>query len=109
MNNYRIMYLRNSKGSPIGCLAIDESRSGTVSFQYSVLNPIDNFKRELSRYIAIGRLVEKPIHLSVCRTATRHEVSRQIMSWLANDQLTPSRARRSAAAWLRTNADKIAA
>ena len=101
------MYLRDRKSTPIGCIAIDESRTGIVSFQYSVLNPIDVFERKIARYLALGKLIEMPINLQVSRTASRHEVSRLIMADIANNSQGPSRARRAAKLWLKNKAAVI--
>jgi hypothetical protein len=104
MNNYRIMYLRDRKGAPIGCIAIDESVPGVIGFQYSVLNPLDEFRRDVARQIAIGRLVTRPIKINVPANISRHEGAIRIMSEITKTVACPSRARRAAQLWLRTKA-----
>ena len=63
--NRRVMYLRDSSYTPVGCVAISVSKNRKqVRYQYSVLNPSDDFERSLARHIALGRLVEKPVRLN---------------------------------------------
>lgn len=101
MNDYRIQFLRNSSSHPIGCLAISVNRlHGELSYQYSVLNPRDEFDRKIARQLALGRLVEKPIKLALPRDANMHEISTVVMSDLERSSTAPNRAVKSARLWL---------
>jgi hypothetical protein len=99
----RVMYLRDSNGLPVGCLAIKLNGSKTVTYQYSVLNPLDKFDREVSRVLAKGRLVENPITVSLPFLASRHDISEAVLRDILSNSSAPSRARRAARLWLRTN------
>lgn len=106
----RIMYLRDNKnpqgrGNPVGCLAIglDSITNPTkVSYQLSVLNPVDMFDRKVAKLKATERLNEQPFELSVNLDSefSAHEVSTVVMNHLKNNKTVPTRARKSAAIWL---------
>jgi len=106
---HRIQFLRDSKGQAIGCLAIKaESNVGrnggytTITYQMSVLNPLDKFDRKMARQLALGRLVESPISLTM-RDSTPHRkaITQLVMENIKNDPLAPTRARKAANLWLR--------
>jgi hypothetical protein len=89
---------------PIGCLVTSLSKDRkTIRYQFSVLNPVDEFKRSLARHIALGRLLEIPFRIKGLRG---DENSWQINSLVMEDILNsksrdiPSRARKSAKLWL---------
>lgn len=108
----RIMFLRARHGSAIGCLAIKlhrhtEYNHGLVSYQMSVLNPLDRFNRSLARHIALGRLVESPHTVKVPIEPSMYEVSQAVMKDIAHDSSVPTRARQAARRWLRTNEAKL--
>lgn len=96
------MFLRNSNGQPVGCLAYSiHSTRTSVKYQLSVLNPIDQFNRSLARQIAIGRLVEKPIHIRNLKgTESINNIVQVIMKDIFASSL-PTRARNAARDWLR--------
>ena len=101
--NTRIVYLRDSRYTPTGCVAmtIDED-SRTVSYGYSVLNPTDRFNRKLGRQLALGRMLEQPVHLTLTKRALTDmfEITRTVMEDLAHDLSAPSRAVKSAKNWM---------
>lgn len=100
--NFRLMFLRDAADRPVGCCAIEIKRGARkLNYQLSVLNPTDQFKRELSRTIALGRLVERPISLPLNRDFTMHDISKQVMTHIANSD-APSRAVKAAKAWLKS-------
>jgi hypothetical protein len=111
----RYMYLRDDKGSPIGCLAIQLHRKkGYLEYQLSVLNPVDRFhpltgkqmpfNREVARRLAVGRLVEEPSSVSMGAKDTMTQISITVMQHLSGLQgIQPSRAVRAAKAWLRSH------
>lgn len=103
MTNLRIMYLRDSSGRPLGCLAIRLIRSrGVAEYQYSVQNPVDDYERVLGRQLAIGRMVESPFTAKISKNASMHEVSHAVMSDLIACKGTPTRAVKAAQNWLQT-------
>lgn len=96
----RFMYLRDQKGSPVGCLAI-RADAHTVSYGISVLNPLDDFDRVLARRIAEGRLntgITRTTNLGV--KFNMHEITRQVMTDLYFRKDAPTRARKAAKLWL---------
>ncbi len=101
-NDYRVMYLRNIKGQPVGCLVIDVNRnSNTINYQLSVLNPADRFDRRVARQLALGRLMEDPIAIPMSRKdANMHVISAAVMKNLIIRKSTPSRAVKSAKMWV---------
>lgn len=99
------MYLRAENGHPVGCLAIQLNRSnGTASYQLSVLNPRDRFNRAVARQLALGRLLEEPLKVSVHSEATMHDISEAVMKDIVAYKDAPARAVKSAKLWLRDNA-----
>jgi len=106
------MFLRDRYGSAVGCLAIKLHRhteydQSMVSYQMSVLNPLDKFNRELARTIAKGRLLEAPHVVMVPVEPSMYEVSQAVMKDITHDSTVPTRARQAARRWLRTNEAKI--
>jgi hypothetical protein len=107
---HRIQYLRDSKGQPVGCVAIKiktavgRSNGVTlVTYQMSVLNPLDRFDRRMARQLALGRLTEAPLTTTIDHVSpTRREVSLAVMSDIKNDSSAPARARKAASLWLRS-------
>jgi hypothetical protein len=104
MENTRIMFLRNESYRPVGCIAITVNRhSKTASYQFSVLNPADNFDRKIARQLAIGRLVEQPIDVYISNNASMHDISESVMVDLAFSERAPTRAIKAAKLWLQYN------
>lgn len=100
------MFLRDTKGQPVGCIAIRTSnltRATVVSYQLSVLNPKDNFNRSVARQLALGRLVEQPLQVTLDRDPTMHEITSSVMTSISSLNSLPGRARRAAHLWLRNN------
>lgn len=99
----RIMFLRDQKFQPVGCLAISHDRgTNIVKFQLSVLNPADRFRRDVARQIAIGRLIEKPIVIPLLgeREPSRTDITFSVMDCICNSKFVPGRARKMARLWL---------
>jgi len=100
-SGFRLMFLRNLRNHPVGCLAIKLNREqGIAEFQVSTLNPKDEFNRSLSRQLAIGRLVEKPLKVEVGTDPTMHTVSHAVMTSIAKNASLPKRSQQAAALWL---------
>jgi hypothetical protein len=102
MNNTRIMFLRNSKCHPVGCIAINFDRSeGKIDYQVSVLHPQDRFNRAVGRKLAIDRLLNKPISIKVNKEASMHDISTAVLKDLSIRKGTfPNRVIKSANMWL---------
>ena len=99
----RVMYLRDHKGQPQGCVACQIKRSGNDyvgSYQLSVLNPVDKFNRGVARALAKGRLLENPIQFVLPSSPSMHEITDQMMAAIATNESLPTRARKSAQRWL---------
>lgn len=104
-NNRRIMYLRDSQYSPIGCVAISLTKSRqTVRYQFSVVNPVDKFERSLARHIALGRLLEKPVRLTgFTGEQNNWEITKAVMQSILKSKESPARAKKAAKNWLKYN------
>ena len=108
--DHRIQFLRDSKGQPVGCVAIQlhhtwsEARSEYVTYQVSVLHPQDRFNRAMARQLALGKLVEAPFVAVVPRDPSRHEISTAVFKDICEDTHAPNRARKAARLWLSKNA-----
>lgn len=106
---HRIQFLRDSKGQPVGCVAIKIKTSvgrygGTtlVTYQMSVLNPLDKFDRRMARQLALGRLTEAPLTTTIdYPSPSRTEISRAVMEDIKHDPSAPTRARKAAKQWLK--------
>lgn len=109
MSKVRVMYLRDAKGSPVGCVAITVDRhSKRVNYQLSVVHPIDTvdatgrrlpFDSHKARLIALERLVETPVSVSIKSAATMHDISEKVMKHIAQAK-RPTRAVKAAKLWL---------
>lgn len=101
----RIMFLRSSNGHPVGCIAISISKRknlNSIQYQLSVLNPQDKFNRALARQIAIGRLMENPLHIVIDKNANMHDISLAVMNHITSigKGKFPTRAVKAAKLWL---------
>jgi len=103
-NSNRIMFLRASNGHPVGAIAIRLVKGKSVAkYQFSVLNPKDNFDRAVARQLALGRLVEKPISVNLPEEANMHDISGAVMADLSERSDVPSRAQKAASLWINKN------
>jgi hypothetical protein len=59
MDQIRIKYVRDSRKNPVGCVAYTVS-DGQLRVGLASCNPKDPFKKEISRSLAIGRLMTSP-------------------------------------------------
>ena len=104
--NRRIMYLRSETGCPVGCIAINYKKGDkTLTYQVSVHHPNDKFSKPIARQLATGRLLEKPITVSVEPGSTIHDISFSVMDHIAytKDRSLPSRAIKCAKLWVNKN------
>jgi hypothetical protein len=87
-HNTRTYYLRNvprpnqKRGDPIACLMTSIDRAGNViKYSLATMHPKDDFKKDLGRKIAAGRLEENPAIVWVEAMPTSgHIISRMIMT-----------------------------
>lgn len=103
----RVMFLRGSNNHPVGCAVIQLNKNDTVSYQVSVLNPMDKFNRSVARQLAIGRLVESPITIAIDCATTMHNISHLVMEDIVERRAhnsIPTRAVRAARKWMIENA-----
>lgn len=107
-NGVRIMFLRDQQNQPQGCIALTLSQDGEFAYyRLSVLNPVDRFRRELARSIAIGRLVEGGIPVRLPKKANMHDISRAVMEDITKAPTAPTRAIKAAKYWLQKTNQKI--
>jgi hypothetical protein len=101
----RIMYLRNEKYMPIGCVAISLNKDRTqVRYQLSVVNPHDEFEKSLARQIALGRLIEMPVRLNgFSGQQNNQQITFAVMNHILKSKTTPTRAKKAARNWLTFN------
>lgn len=98
--NYRIQFLRDRHNHPVGCVVIKTNRhNNTAQYQLSVLNPADRFDRKVARQLALGRLTEAPLSVTLSKNANMHDITRAVMTDLIN-QKSPTRAVKAAKLWL---------
>ena len=102
--NFRIMFLRDDRFQPVGCIAINLTKGGQVSYQVSVLNPVDNFDRKVARQLAIGRLIEKPIFANI-ESRSMFDISTVVMQSIVSSKHFPARAVKAARNWLKYNSE----
>jgi hypothetical protein len=102
------MFLRDRSNQPVGCLAIELTRSRkSAKYQVSVLNPVDKFDRSLARQIALGRLVEDSFTAPLStKDVDMNQISTDVMTSLSKNKFVPSRASRAAARWLKNKPTK---
>ncbi len=101
----RIMFLRDKSGSPVGALAIViNPHTHFVEYQFSAVNAVkDSFKRDVARQLALGRLIEDPILVSLRDDFTMYNISKAVMKNLSRRKGAPSRAVKAAKLWLKQN------
>jgi len=101
------MFLRNEKNHPVGCLAIDfNAKKNQLKYQLSVLNPADRFDRKMARHLALGRMLETPIHISNLKYKASEMSLHYVFELVMNDLVqsnVPSRAKKAAHLWLTNN------
>lgn len=101
---FKIMFIRDSKRQPVACLATKFSRdSGNVYVGMSVLNPCDRFNREMARSLAVGRAITQPVVVKADSSANAHDISRLIMNSIVSSGFVgiPARVIRAAKLWLK--------
>lgn len=99
-NRIRFMFIRNSKGHPVGCMAyrvnpgisdFDRALRGTIEFEVSTHNPLDPFDRALGRSIAEGRLMKHPMVLAQSENDPLYDAMLHMLS----NEAVPERLKRA--------------
>lgn len=105
LSNKRVMYLRDYNYKPVGCIALTVDRANNaVQYQVSALNPIDKFDRRVARQLALGRMVETPVTVSIPKEASMHDISEAVMLNIVQNKVKfPARAVKGAKLWLHYN------
>lgn len=107
-NNFRVMYLRDKKRQGIGCIAMRVVKhEARIEYQLSVLNPLDHFSKPVARELAIGRLLSRPLAVSLPYSPTTHDISEAVMEAIKCGRGLPTRARKAASLWLRSNSYSV--
>lgn len=101
----RGFYLRNKRRQPCAYVATDMTMTG-VKFAVSTCNPMDEFKKELARSLAIGRLTQTNMCgssdlLAAAIACGGRTVKERILYAIANDHKMPTRTRLAAKEWLK--------
>lgn len=95
----RFLYLRIPGGHRIGCVAT-ERLDDHIKFAISVCNPLDTFKPEQAKALAMGRLAIEP--LGTLTIDPNGQTKRNLLQWLSLNRSIPQRARTAAAHMLST-------
>lgn len=120
----RIMYLRETNGNPIGCIAIgldnssgnsegivnriddsEDKHVACIKYSVSVLHPSDLFNKSIAKKIATGRLREKSQFVIVRINADKvngRDITHAVMYSIATSNINsiPDRAAKAARLWL---------
>ena len=77
--NIRLIYVRDEKNNPIGCVAIQKSKLNKwVKYAASMANPNDKFDKEIGRLLALGRLLESPVVIKTKTEFNHHDLVRLV-------------------------------
>jgi hypothetical protein len=94
----KLFYLRDKKRQPVACVAWDYDGK-TIRFALSTYNPIDPYKKEIGRALAIGRFSFAPHTIG---TAVPIVGVPTILGIIVHDGHDfPARTRRAAELWLK--------
>ena len=106
VGHVRYMFLRNKKGTPIGCVAfrVDSNKEcSRVFYATSTLHPSDKWDRARARAIAFARLNKRPIRFNNpnkfdydVSNPKLNEVINDICLELVDDETAPTRLRKGA-------------
>lgn len=90
MNHVRIKYVRDMKRNPVGCIAYTVA-DNKISIGVASCNPCDPFKKEISRSLAIGRLVASPEMGEAPSERSVRALTRTVLEMAANSDNASSR------------------
>lgn len=99
----RVMYLRNSKGAPLGCVTILVDRHARkIKYQLSTCNPQDRFDAKQGQLMSLNRLVESPVVIPLPRkNVNMNTITEAVMKSISMSKVFPGRAVKSANMWLK--------
>lgn len=123
-SHVRYLYLRDQKGYPHTCIAVQLDRSrDVINYQYAVQssnegtfvyrNALDvyghfiksPFIKKRARFIACQRLNKSPCEIEMSlQNASSHEITQKVMEKVAED--APTRAKQAAKQWLKFHSDE---
>lgn len=96
MDQVRIKYVRDARKNPVGCVAYvvkdNELKMGIAS-----CNPQDPFKKEISRSLAVGRLMTSPEKGTAPSERSLRALTLTVLEMVQNSTHASSRVSRLAA------------
>lgn len=110
MDRTRFNFIRNRRGTPIGCLAYKVNREeGTFTYNVSTHNPKDEFDRKTARFVAEGRMNKHPrkIEFSTAAQPTLETLLRDAFAEMLYDENVPNRLKKGLLIWLDYKGAKI--
>jgi len=90
MNHVRIKYVRDMNRNPVGCIAYTVVNN-RISIGVASCNPCDPFKKEISRSLAIGRLVASPEMGDAPTERSVRALTRTVLEMARNSENASSR------------------
>lgn len=106
-SSLKIMYLRDKKDQPVGCVVYRripvnaDQTQHHLEYEVSVRNPLDRFNKKMGREIALGRLNTHPRETRIHSNSTGKEAVFAVLDQIANTpSLLPARAIKAAKAML---------
>ncbi len=102
MSHVRIKYVRDTKRNPVGCIAYTVS-DNQISIGVASCNPCDPFKKEISRSLAIGRLVASPEKGAAPNERSVRALTRAVLEMAASSDYASSRVVRLANREVKSN------
>jgi hypothetical protein len=112
----RVMYVRDRKNNPVGCIAMrrsDADLARFVEFAYSVSSEPTGYSRKLGSKIAINRLTHPAMLVPKIRLmpeeTSSHSITAAVMEEIVSDIYAPSKVRNFAKRWLKERDARVAA
>ena len=96
MDQIRIKYVRDARKNPVGCVAYTVNE-GQLKLGVASCNPQDPFKKEISRSLAIGRLMTSPEKSSAPEERSLKALTLSVLEMVKTSSNASSRVSRMAA------------
>jgi len=98
----RISYLyNNARNKIVACIATKRVSNSVVEYQITNVSDKDRFNRAVGRQLTKGRLIEKPITLSMTTPfSSYHDVMKAVVSDISTYHSVPPRTLAAAKQWL---------
>lgn len=111
MTGIRYMYVRDKNRNPVGVLVM-KRRQGGLDYQFSVLNPADDFDRDIGKRLALEALTVNPYSVTMSdnrENDSGHKFSELVMTDISKykNKQAPTRVVKFARSWLRYNSKKL--